>query len=349
MTFKMDRLMPIPYTRLYGIGALPKIVRQELGHEKYLGLLDEAGFPEAALRKRGKIVPHTTVLNLFNLADKLLPNPQQKIEVSRGMQAKEYGPWVDYALAGSDIQEFISRSGKTIYLHQNFGRLSLVQQGDHVKWSYWVDGIAPVPLHIEHAIFPMLQAIRSYCGRSWKPLRIELQYGDRRRQNMLEDYLQVPVWLKQPSNSVVFPVEELVRKRDAVSTKDKSIDMAWLKHTRRHATNYTQEAVMAAIENNIAHHKFDIGSLAKTLGMSTRSLQRELNAQGLTFRSILEQTRMQEAHRLLSHGSNNLTQIAVRLGYSDLPHFTRAFRRRFDIPPSAYANLIRNSLNIAAK
>jgi AraC-like DNA-binding protein len=286
------------------------------------------------------------VLKLFNLADKLLTSPLQKIAVSRGMQAREYGPWVDYALAGSDVQELISRSGKTIYLHQNFGRLSLVQQGDNVKWSYWVDGIAPVPLHIEHAIFPMLQAIRSYCGPSWKPLRVELQYRDRRRQNMLEDYLQVPVWLNQPSNSIVFPVEELACKHYAVPTKDQSLNTAWLKDTRRKVTNRTLEAVMAAIENNMAHHKFDIGSLAKTLGMSTRSLQRELNAQGLTYRTILEQTRMQEAHRLLAHGSNNLTHIAVKLGYSDLAHFSRAFKRRFDIPPSAYAELVRDSLTI---
>jgi AraC-like DNA-binding protein len=341
--------MSIAYTRLYGIGALPKIVRREVGHERYLRLLEEAGFSEQALRLRGKVVPHAPVLKLFNLADKLLPNPQQKIAVSRGMQAKEYGPWVDYALAGSDVEELISRSGKTICLHQNFGRLSLVQEGDHVKWSYWVDGIAPVPLHIEHAIFPMLQAIRSYCGRSWKPLRIELQYRDRRRQEMLEDYLGVPVWMNQSVNSIVFPVEELACKRKAESTRQQSIDMAWLKRSRQDVANDTSEAIMSAIENNIAHHRFDIGYLAKTLAMSTRSLQRELNAQGLTYRSLLEQARMQEARRLLAHGANNLTQIAVQLGYSDLPHFTRAFRRRFDIPPSAYAEMVRRSLNIVAK
>jgi len=341
--------MPIPYTRLYGIGALPKIVRQELGHEKYLGLLDEAGFPEAALRNCGKIVPHITVLKLFSLADKFLPNPQQKIAVSRGMQAKEYGSWVDYALAGSDIQEFISRSGKTIYLHQNFGRLSLQHTGNSVRWSYWVDGIAPVPLHIEHAIIPMIEAIRSYCGKSWKPQRIELQYRDQRRRQMLEDYLQVPVWMNQSVNSLVFPVQDLARRRNAVAPSEQSLSPALFESSRRNIASATWEAVMSALENNIAHHRFDIDSLAKTLGMSTRSLQRELNADGLTYRSMLEQTRMQQARRLMAHGSNNLTQIAVQLGYSDLPHFTRAFKRRFDMPPSAYVELVRDSLDITGK
>jgi AraC-like DNA-binding protein len=339
----------IPYTRLYGIGALPKVLRQEVGRQKFLALLNETNFSEENFHVRGKVVPHASVLKLFNAADMLLARPQQKIAVSSGMTASDYGPWAAYALAGTNVEELISRAGKTVYLHQNFGRLSLELAGDNVKWSYWVEGFAPVPLHIEHAILPMVEAIRSYCGKGWKPVRIELQYRDRRRQIMLEDYFQVPVWMNGSVNSIVFPAEDLARKRDVTLPQGPLPNLELLKHTRRDVANATCEAVMSAVEGNIFRHRFDLGSLAETLGMSTRSLQRELNSQGTTYRRILEETRMQEARRLLAHGTINLTETAVQLGYSDLPHFTRAFKRRFDMPPSAYAELIRNSLNIAGK
>lgn len=341
--------MPIPYTRLYGVGALPRIVKQELGQERFLALLEQANLSEEVLRVHGKPVPHVTVLKLFNLADRALANPQQKIAVAGGMEATNYGPWAAFSLAGFDVGELISRAGKTLYLHQNSGHLSLEQTGDNVRWSYWIEGLSPVPLHIEHAIIPMIEAIRSYCGKSWKPERIELQYRDQRRQRMLEDYLQVPVWMNQPVNSIIFPAKDLASKRNVTLAKDQSLSLAWLKKSRRNITDTTLETVISAVESNIAHHSFDIGSLAKMLGMSTRSLQRELNAYGLTYRSILEQTRMQEARRLLAHGATNLTKIAVQLGYSDLPHFTRAFKRRFDMPPSAYVELMRDSLNNTVK
>lgn len=273
--------MPIAYTRLYGLGALPKIIRQECGPEKYLELLDEARFSEESLRVRGKVVPHAALLKLFSLADKALTKPQQKIAVACGTAVRDFGPWAVYALDGADVGELISRAGKTVYLHQNLGRLSLDRMGGNARWSYWIEGVAPVPLHIEHALVPMIEAIRSYCGKSWKPLRLELQYRDRRRQEMLEDFLQVPVWMNQSVNSILFPFQDLACKRDAAAAAAQPLSLALLERSRRDIANATWEAVKSAVRSNIAHQRFDIDTLSKALGMSTRSLQRELNAHGL--------------------------------------------------------------------
>jgi len=71
------------------------------------------------------------------------------------------------------------------------------------------------------------------------------------------------------------------------------------------------------------------------MGMSSRSLSRQLKADGLTFRSVKEQVRKDMALSYMRNG-RNLSDIALMLGYNDQPAFTRAFKRWFGVPPSKY-------------
>jgi AraC-like DNA-binding protein len=81
----------------------------------------------------------------------------------------------------------------------------------------------------------------------------------------------------------------------------------------------------------------DVPSLAATagrVGMNARSLQRRLQAQGLGFRCLLEETRQQLAVVRLARG-DDVAQLGAQLGYADRRTAVRAFRR-WGISP-AYA------------
>jgi AraC-like DNA-binding protein len=76
--------------------------------------------------------------------------------------------------------------------------------------------------------------------------------------------------------------------------------------------------------------------VARKLGMTTRSLQRHLDIQGTSFRCLLDDALAQQATMLLRQGTTPVTEIALRLGYSDPAHFARAFRRWTGKSPSRY-------------
>lgn len=59
---------------------------------------------------------------------------------------------------------------------------------------------------------------------------------------------------------------------------------------------------------------------------------------GSNFSDILRQVRMKYACNLLSTTSNNITEIALLVGYSDRIVFQRAFKKEFGISPSEYRN-----------
>jgi AraC-like DNA-binding protein len=70
-----------------------------------------------------------------------------------------------------------------------------------------------------------------------------------------------------------------------------------------------------------------VGDLARQLGMSTRSLQRALQSEGVTFDQIRDEVRRELAMGLIEDRRVSVEEIATLLGYADGSAFRAAFRR----------------------
>lgn len=76
--------------------------------------------------------------------------------------------------------------------------------------------------------------------------------------------------------------------------------------------------------------------VAGRMHVSSRTLKRQLAAQGTTFSDLLDGVRREKALLLLANRALTIEQVADRLGYSDVANFTRAFRRWTNGTPSAW-------------
>lgn len=79
-----------------------------------------------------------------------------------------------------------------------------------------------------------------------------------------------------------------------------------------------------------------ITEVAKQLRMSTRTLKRKLAEHDTTFSALRDDQRRQRALLLLENRALSIGEIATKLGYSELPNFTRAFRKWTGMTPNAY-------------
>jgi AraC-like DNA-binding protein len=71
-------------------------------------------------------------------------------------------------------------------------------------------------------------------------------------------------------------------------------------------------------------------------GMTPRTLQRRLQAEGGSYLPLLARARLQEARRLLTSTSLSMTEIGERLGFSALSAFTRFFTQHQGQPPGQF-------------
>ena len=74
--------------------------------------------------------------------------------------------------------------------------------------------------------------------------------------------------------------------------------------------------------------------IAARLFISDRTLKRRLELLGTSFQVLLDEVRYRDAQKLLENPDLDIQQIAVALGYTDPPSFTRAFRRWSGRTPS---------------
>jgi AraC-like DNA-binding protein len=78
-----------------------------------------------------------------------------------------------------------------------------------------------------------------------------------------------------------------------------------------------------------------LDQLAGIMNISTRTLARYLDAEGTSFRDLALAVRVERARRLLTGGALSVTQIAYRLGYTDVASFVRSFRAQTGRTPGS--------------
>lgn len=79
-----------------------------------------------------------------------------------------------------------------------------------------------------------------------------------------------------------------------------------------------------------------LASAARRLGRSDRSLQRDLQQSGTTFRAELEATRVELARALLVDTDLKIDSVARKVGCASAAHFATLFRKVAGETPSAY-------------
>jgi AraC-like DNA-binding protein len=103
------------------------------------------------------------------------------------------------------------------------------------------------------------------------------------------------------------------------------------------------EQAKAILKRLLAGQRLGIQDLARELHLSTRTLQRRLTGQGITFQRLLEEARRELARHYLLHSSLELNETAYLLGYEDANSFFRAFHQWEGTSPGQWRVLQRSS------
>src|SRR5256885_9047788 len=167
---------------------------------------------------------------------------------------------------------------------------------------------------------------RRGTGRNLNPKRVELQRAPAHRE-MYEAHFRCPVKFKSDQNALVFSKADLelpfvTHNADLLAIVAPQLE-AELMEQLAHET--VSEQAKGILKKLLAGQRPGIQDLARELHVSTRTLQRRLTEQGITFQRLLDEARRELARHYLLHSSRELNETAYLLGYEDANSFFRAF------------------------
>lgn len=171
----------------------------------------------------------------------------------------------------------------------------------------------------------------------------ELAFDTPENWSEFSSALNFPVRFNTPFNQLLLSNRHLNRP---LTGTDPIVHQNMLRLCEKQmATTFYNKGIEAQVSNLIAqrhYHAIPILDAAQTLGLSERSLRRQLNQSGSSYKKIEDQVRYARAKELLAVIGLPVSTIAYDLGFSDPSNFARTFKRWAGQSPLDY----RESLNI---
>ena len=151
-----------------------------------------------------------------------------------------------------------------------------------------------------------------------------------RKLKMREEALQATInALSQEDNGVysVESEEQKVENGDS-ETSDKKLSGQ---------DNELLLKAVAAVKEQMSSGSVSIEQLAGDLCLSRSQLNRRIKAiTGVTTQQYVMRIRLEQAKKLLSDSTLQVSEVAYKCGFDDVASFSRAFKRTFSLSPSQY-------------
>ncbi|GAA3919088.1 AraC family transcriptional regulator [Litoribacillus peritrichatus] len=198
-----------------------------------------------------------------------------------------------------------------------------------------------LPHFVEYS-FAILYCLGKFClGQKNFPLEFEFSYDKPETTEASEHhyarFFRNKVRFNCSANRVIIPKETLLQpiifSNQAYAQKNEALCQKQLKQTQK------DQQVIQRVKQSIRHMSFtdvSMASLSQQLCMSSRSLRRHLNSQGVSYKTLLENERKRIALKRVEKQDITIEKLAIELGYQSAASFSRAFKRWFGIAPNLY-------------
>ena len=160
--------------------------------------------------------------------------------------------------------------------------------------------------------------------------RIAMPPDARGGVDALKNWFDCPLTIA-PSSTMALSFEPDIADRPFVRHPSVAQDRGvWL--PLREELDFRSSALLL-IGDMLADETPTVGRLAELSGMSLRTMQRRLEADGTSFSALLDEVRRNTAIAVLANGDGTLSDLAAGLGYAGQSCLTRAVRRWMGAPP----------------
>lgn len=303
-------------------------------------LLRDTGINPELLRSPGERIPLAQYLDLYEMALERSGDPNLGLYVGHIIYFSGINLHLYMTTICRDLKEYFNVIPSTTRLRGDTGRILIRPQGDYIRLEWH-------PLHektrawrplVDEMLKSSAEIVNGICAMPVPVLAAEFTYPAPDDTRALKSAFGARLKFGCEVSCVYFAREsvryplvdldfELGRDfwvgAESVFAEPDGV-VPFLRDTR------------AAMRRALPGGTLSIDSLSSDMGISRRTLQRRLNAQGSSFKQILQDVREELSLRYLDDPRLAITEIALLLGYSDQASFSNAFKAWRGYAPSEY-------------
>jgi AraC-like DNA-binding protein len=293
-------------------------------------LFRRAGLDPDRLRDPNARYPLVGMQRLWALATSASGDECFGLEVAQAWHPTTFHALGYSALASETLREALLRMVRYGRVVTTGATLELQESGDEV--AVRLTGSLPddrmVPASIDAGVASIVILCRQGRGGQIDPVRVRLTRARPSCSSRLEAFFGCPVDFGATENCLLFRVADLDAQLPTANPVLLRVNEQVLTdYLARMERSEVTVRVQAKLIQLLPSGEVDESSIARALNLSLRSMQRKLNARGVTFRKLLDDTRRQLAEQYLKDSTLSVSEIAYLLGFAEVSSFSRAFRR----------------------
>jgi AraC-like DNA-binding protein len=309
-------------------------VESGLDREELLSILDAS---EDGLRDPDARAPVERYAALWEHVDRALDDPSLSVRVAAATSAESYHLLGFAVMTSADCREMINRFIRYTRLHTNVDVWSLDEVGDLAvvrldrRYTPLARGSA---LTTECVFAKCTHIFRRTTNQLLRLRSVRFRHARPRDTRPLERFFGVSPEFDAGEDAFAFDLQFL--SAPLASANPALGDFIVSEAESRLAVEPTNQTLAQRVRSGIGRALFSgepaMTDMARRLGMSERTLRRQLNLERVTFRGLVDDVRREKAAALI-RGNARVSEIAFMLGFAELSAFGRAFRRWFGVSP----------------
>jgi len=261
-------------------------------------------------------------------------------EIGNAVPLLQLGDIGSAVTASSTLATALQRICEYFSLLQDLTELRLVREGGHCALSYRILDPDIWPRHQDSIFTLAIMARILFAAQGFAKERAEifLETPDHSLAADLSRVTGMACYAGAETNMIRFPSEMLdLKMRPAAAADTEKLQELGRQLREKRRAKLVEDQVRATIYLRLGKQSITQGAVARELGLSDRTLRRQLAARDTNFQQIVDECRIRQAVlEVRRQRSMSITEIALRLGYSEHSTFSRAFARCTGMPPQAY-------------
>jgi AraC-like DNA-binding protein len=298
-----------------------------------------AKMPATQLREPNSRYPASGLQRLWLLAGEATGDPCFGMEVGRSWHPTSFHALGYAALASSTLRqalEYIVRYSRVV---SSGARLALTGQGDEVelRLESHLDAPGPAAEALRAPAQAGLAAIVVLCrearGAPIELRRVTFAHQGHAGAARLERFFGCPIVFGANHSALVFPAAAVDAALGTANPVLLGVNEQVLARYHAHLeSSELADRVRSQLLRSLPSGDVRQSSIARSLHLSLRSMQRKLADEGTSFRALLDETRRRLAEQYAKDETLSAAEVAYLLGFSEARSFSRARQRWIRVP-----------------